>query len=295
MKMRELNISEKTSQSIYKSKVLLNQLLIIIVILSVSCKKNSLTTEPISKTKIVYDSNQKVYKEPIKDLDYYRSHIISDTLFDPKFNISTLFPSDSGVLTGKGSLKAIHLIKPYLIMDTFVQLNEVKIKYFRNKDHSITGCFYDYSSFESLFFTIKQCKKFITTIFNTISHGNYNCCTNEYFNLSHHENFYTIENCATGSGYCEKDLWFFNDIKKIDYKKSIVLQIDSWNETGKISLTSEYKISNDTIFVNYKDVIKKNKYKEYNLSFVYKNGNIVLLDSLDDITFARMIGVFKDF
>lgn len=276
-----------------KSQILIRVFLLIFVFSLTNCKKNVSNSD--FNQKIALDTIQLVNNIRNKDLCYYKSHIITDTIFDTKLSIKNLFPGDSGVLTGKGSLNAIHIIKPYLIMDTFVQLNKVKIKYFRNKDHSITGCFYNYSSFESVFFTIKKRENYTATIFNTVFHGNYNCCTNEYFNLSKHEDFYTFEYCGTGSGYCEKNLVFFKDITNIDLSKEIVLEIYSKNETGEENLTSEYLISNDTIIVNYKDEIRKNQYKEYNLTFVYKNGNIVLLDSLDDINFARLIRIHKVF
>jgi hypothetical protein len=145
------------------------------------------------------------------------------------------------------------------------------------------------------FFNFYEKNDSINTNLEVIHHGNYNCCTNDYFNLSKHENFYSFEYCGTGSGYCEKNLVFFKDIAEIDINQEVVLSIQSSSEVGTIYLTSDYKIINDTIFVNYKDEIRKNKFKEYNLTFVYKNGNVVLLDRIDDLSFARLIRVYKEF
>lgn len=239
------------------AKILINILLIIVIlILSFQCKKNH-----IKQT------------ERVKLID--------------------MFPKDSGFYIGNIPLTVKKLINPIINNIDKSEKDKVNIKYFWNNDKSVTGCIYGYSPFEAYLFTSFEKNDRIQIDYEIIAH--INCCTNDYFNFTKHDNFYTFEFCPSGSGYCEKDMLFFSDISKVDDMSRIVLDIQSWNETGKNSLISEYKISNDTIFVNYKDKIRKNKYKEYNLTFVYKKGEVLLLDSINDITFARMIGVYKDF
>ncbi len=210
-----------------------------------------------------------------------------------KVKLINIFPKDSGFYVGNNPQTVMNLINPIINKIDIQNKNEVNIKYFRNNDKSVIGCLFGYSPFEGVLFTFSEKNDSIYTVYEIISHVN--CCTNDYFNFTKHDNFYTFEFCASGSGYCQKDMLFFSDLTKVDDMKRIVLDIQSWNETGKISLTSKYEISNDTIFVNYKEKINRNRFKEYNLTFVYKYGDVVLLDSINDINFLRMIGCYKDF
>jgi len=119
-------------------------------------------------------------------------------------------------------------------------------------------------------------------------HGNYPCCWgNNYDGFSKYGDFFGIEICGTGSGYCASYLHLFKEVTPQDSINSIRLNcwayIDSDDdEASYASITSNMEIKKDELLLHYVLIYgtldenygwgKIHSSEKFAIRYFYKNG-----------------------
>jgi hypothetical protein len=109
-------------------------------------------------------------------------------------------------------------------------------------------------------------------------HGNYSCCWNNYYDgFNKYGDYYGIDICGTGSGYCTTYLFLFKNLIPQNSQKEI--PINYWSSSGEgesYSLSSSMNLNKEIIIMHYRldegeldDSLnfKINKSREFDVEF----------------------------
>jgi hypothetical protein len=122
-------------------------------------------------------------------------------------------------------------------------------------------------------------------------HGNHGCCLDNYYYDGFNKvgDFFALNTCGTGAGYCAKYLWLFDKVTPQEQQKSIYESI--WTSIGPESqyLSSQKEIKYDTLIMYYKlekgelddssEFIVK-KIERFNVKYFLKDDRWLTADSL---------------
>jgi hypothetical protein len=217
--------------------------------------------------------------------------------------ISLALKSDSGYIRKMEGLA-------FLILHSFTDTTESYWKEIKETDTigkyyriSATGnyiiCFADYGkgifSPTNLLLELNNKK---TNIIKHVrySHGTYPCCLNNIsLNLNKIGDFYYINTCSTGSGFCSKSIYLFKSVSAPNKLLCIPLEMN-WFMYGNFQILSSTMVLKDTILavkyvyeqgidINIPDSLKpeksfqiKEKRDTFSVRYIYRNGNWIVLD-----------------
>ena len=138
--------------------------------------------------------------------------------------------------------------------------NDTIGKYYRMENNNYIMCLIDYGSQKEYWFethiVMEIGAKGELVKSERFFHGNYPCCwNNAYEGFSKYGNFFGIQICGTGSGFCSSDLYLFKEITPQDSISSIpfscYVMIDDVIATFHTFYTLSVELKKDVLIINY--------------------------------------------
>lgn len=225
-------------------------------------------------------------------------------------NQEKLFSNSSGkMLVFDSTLDSGYITKqlglPYLILNNltdridwdYVSDNDTIAKYYRKpKTDNFFICFIDLS-LEYDFETHLICE--ITSYgellnYKRLFHGNYSCCWNNYYDgFQKYGDFFGVDICGTGSGYCSGNIHLFrHSVEQVDLfsaLKMVSFMDCELDDPTYFYKSSQYQVKQNLVKIRYsfeKSLMGYSNLIDEKTGKIYELDDLVVLEELvmDEVT-----------